>query len=740
MSQHRWPSRIRSVRDGLRLQGHQSLSLRALAAVALLGTAVAVVLGNWAGAWGSLGGSLLVLGSRVYAANVAAAWMRQATHPAIARPRRFLTAALFLWVVADAGDIVVAALTGTTPGAQSPENLLRAAGYLAALAAFASYRPLSAGRFGRYRDAIEFAVLTSGIMSLTWLVVVQPVVTVGIADQIGAGWHAYPLAMDALLLVLLLRLTLLQLSPYSFGLTMMLAFLLHGFGDAVAGYRVLAEQAGANGPVWVGWMLASLLMATAISMDIRSRQGPIPPRAKTRSIWMRRLESLLPIVLTYAVVGYTIADWWLTRQVEWAGVATGGIMVILLVARQGLIAGQTELQQYVALVSASADLAFIAESDGRILLENPAMTGATKQGTGAAAMASLPEILDEGEESGPILRAAVDEGWSGEVNFLRQDGSRFPVALSLRPVRDERRSRPLLVGTAHDMTVTKQREIELRHALEEVRKARVELEQLNRALEGKVEARTRDLAAMVEDLARLNEDLKALDRMKTEFVALVSHELRAPLTNIRTGIELILSSGEGPQEPISQSLKLVGEETDRLNRFVEAILDLSSLEAGKYPIQMMPISLAELTAAVVARLPEAGPRERIRVEIPAGLPPVMADERALGSVVFHLVENAIKYAPKGDVVLNAQEGDGRIVVRVTDHGPGIPEEERENVFEMFHRLDARDAREIYGHGLGLFTARRMVEAMGGRIWVEAVPGGGACFAVSLEARPEGIAP
>jgi len=290
------------------------------------------------------------------------------------------------------------------------------------------------------------------------------------------------------------------------------------------------------------------------------------------------------------------------------------------------------------------------------------------------------------------------------------------------------------------MTVTKQREIELRQALEEVRKARVELEQLNRELEVKVEARTKDLAAMVEDLARLNEDLKALDGMKTEFVALVSHELRAPLTNIRTGIELILSSGEGLQEPISQSLKLVGEETDRLNRFVEAILDLSSLEEGKYPIQMMPISLAELTAAVVARLPEAGPRERIRVEIPAGLPPVMADERALGSVVFHLVENAIKYAPKGDVVLNAQEGDGRIVVRVTDHGPGIPEEERESVFEMFHRLDARDAREIYGHGLGLFTARRMVEAMGGRIWVEAVPGGGACFAVSLEARPEGIAP
>ena len=133
---------------------------------------------------------------------------------------------------------------------------------------------------------------------------------------------------------------------------------------------------------------------------------------------------------------------------------------------------------------------------------------------------SLVRLLEEGSQGGPILMAAIERGWSGEVSMLRRDGSSFPVALSLRPVRDERRSRPLLAGTAYDLTSIKQREIELRKALDEVREARGELEQLNRELEGKVEARTKDLAAMVEDLARLNEDLKALDRLKTEFVAL----------------------------------------------------------------------------------------------------------------------------------------------------------------------------------------------------------------------------
>jgi signal transduction histidine kinase len=103
----------------------------------------------------------------------------------------------------------------------------------------------------------------------------------------------------------------------------------------------------------------------------------------------------------------------------------------------------------------------------------------------------------------------------------------------------------------------------------------------------------------------------------------------------------------------------------------------------------------------------------------------MADERGLKSVLHHLLDNATKYAPEGDLILNADAENGIVSVSLSDSGPGIPSEERERVFEMFHRLDSSDAREVYGHGLGLPMARRLLEAMGGGIRAEPTEHNGA---------------
>ncbi len=102
----------------------------------------------------------------------------------------------------------------------------------------------------------------------------------------------------------------------------------------------------------------------------------------------------------------------------------------------------------------------------------------------------------------------------------------------------------------------------------------------------------------------------------------------------------------------------------------------------------------------------------------------LADERALTSVLFHLIDNARKYASEGEIRLTGAAHAGQVQVSVSDQGPGIPQAERERIFEMFHRLDASDAREIYGHGLGLHLVRRLLEAMGGGIRAEEAPGGG----------------
>lgn len=342
----------------------------------------------------------------------------------------------------------------------------------------------------------------------------------------------------------------------------------------------------------------------------------------------------------------------------------------------------------------------------------------------------LQDFLLADRPAEELLRLAVTEDWSGEASIRRGDGSFLPVSLSLTAVQDERRTQPLLLGTAHDLTVIKQREVDLRLALNEVAAARSELESLNAELEHKVQVRTQELADTVADLARLNEDLKALDRLKTEFVALVSHELRAPLTNIRSGVELILTGDDDLGASSHQTLELVQAETGRLSRFVETILDLSALEAGKFPIQAAGQDLAEIVGLVRRRLPEAM-AQRVELDLPGDLPEVLADERALTSVLFHLLDNAHKYAPSGPIRISAVAGADNVQISVSDQGPGIPSEQRERVFEMFHRLDTSDAREVYGHGLGLHLVRRLLEAMGGGIRAGTAPGGGAQLAFWL---------
>ncbi|MGA9534036.1 MAG: HAMP domain-containing sensor histidine kinase, partial [Anaerolineales bacterium] len=251
-----------------------------------------------------------------------------------------------------------------------------------------------------------------------------------------------------------------------------------------------------------------------------------------------------------------------------------------------------------------------------------------------------------------------------------------------------------------------------------------QLQLLNASLETKVESRTLELAESIQRLETMNEELKELDKLKSEFVTLVSHELRGPLTNIRSGVELALRRAEGVPGTVEETLQLVSSETERLTAFVEIILDLSALEAGRFPLELQDIPLPVLARATVSRFPSDIGSGRIQLDMAEDLPRVRADERSLMSVLSHLLDNALKYAPSGSVVVGACVDDRQLRISVADEGPGIPVEAREAVFERFRRLDSRDSRDIYGHGLGLHLSRRLVEAMGGRIEVNESTSGG----------------
>ncbi len=259
---------------------------------------------------------------------------------------------------------------------------------------------------------------------------------------------------------------------------------------------------------------------------------------------------------------------------------------------------------------------------------------------------------------------------------------------------------------------------------------------MNTELEDKVQDRTLELRRTVEHLAQLNEDLKGLDRLKTEFVALVSHELRAPLTNIRSGLELILQTHPELSPAARDSMGLVQEETRRLGRFVESILDLSTLEAGGFPLELSAIPIQDVAKVALERFPKSSRQGAFRFDIPDDLPAVLADERALNSVLFHLLDNALKYAPDGEILIEARAEGEKLCLAVSDSGPGIPQEERERIFDMFHRLDSRDSRAVYGHGLGLHLTKQFIEAMGGSVRAVEARSGGAQIEIRLPLAPQ----
>jgi signal transduction histidine kinase len=674
-------------------------------------------------------GCLLVLIAHTATVLVILRTAREAQIKDVQRFWQHLGSGIALWAFGD-GIRVVASVFQWPLGIPSVTNFLQFAGYLTILAALArdpTYRPES---FGRLRAYLDIFILGLSVLALCWLVLIRPVVDIGLAGSIQSFWIFFAPAFDMVFMLYAIRLAWTGASERNRSAFrwLILGFFFVAASNVLNAYRLLQLSDSARGFIEGGWLIASIAFVLAARAGIQpavliAPSDGIPSADRKR--WGERLEPLLPLFFTYAVVGYTAIDWSLSNAVDWVGVVAASILSLLLVARQGVIAGQFETRQYIALVDASADLAFICQPDGTLRLGNPALYHALGQLERLDEPLKLSNFVVAEMPLEEIIAQSLEGGWTGEALFRRGDETTFPVSLSLRPVRDRSRLQALLAATAYDLSMIRLREDDLRNALREVADARQALETLNVELETKVADRTSELETTVAELARLNEDLKSLDKLKSEFVALVSHELRAPLTNIRTGIELILRDEPGLPHPVNEALGLVQSETARLTRFVETILDLSALEAGRLRLQCVALELAPVASRVTARFTQEQGGDRIQAAVPDDLPSLKADERFLESVLYHLIDNAIKYAPEGEVRLEAWEEGSKIFLAVSDHGPGISEEQREQVFEMFHRLDARDSREIYGYGLGLPMVQRLLDAMDGGIRIEGREGGGA---------------
>ena len=242
-------------------------------------------------------------------------------------------------------------------------------------------------------------------------------------------------------------------------------------------------------------------------------------------------------------------------------------------------------------------------------------------------------------------------------------------------------------------------------------------------------------AASNAELVAANTRLSELDRMKTEFVSMVSHELRTPLGLIKGYTGSLLQPDLVPDEETRREfLSVIDEETDRLTELVSNLLDMSRIEAGSLRVDPHPTELRRLLEASGARLRVREPDRELALDIPAQLPSVLADEPRIAQVLDNLLTNAARYSPAHTQIgLRARAVNGSVEVAIQDQGPGVPEEKRAQVFDKFVRLDHQPG----GSGLGLAICRGIVQAHGGRIWVEANPDQGSTIAFSLPALHQG---
>ena len=221
----------------------------------------------------------------------------------------------------------------------------------------------------------------------------------------------------------------------------------------------------------------------------------------------------------------------------------------------------------------------------------------------------------------------------------------------------------------------------------------------------------------------------------------MSHELRTPLTSIRLFVETLQSGRLQDPDRVAECLDLLAQETDRLSRMIERVLDWGRMEAGRrvYDFEAVPASDPVDLALAALRSQNLMSDEAIRVQIGTDLPLLWADRDAIAEALLNLLQNALKYTPKPrHIELKATAAGRGVVIEVADNGPGIPKGEWSRIFEKFYQGDLRlssplQGRVDRGSGLGLSIVRAVVRAHGGRVDLESELGSGSRFRVWLPA-------
>jgi PAS domain S-box-containing protein len=341
-----------------------------------------------------------------------------------------------------------------------------------------------------------------------------------------------------------------------------------------------------------------------------------------------------------------------------------------------------------AIIENSGDGVMILSQDRTILTWNRALTGMTGVSADEAIGHYCYDVLDLHNRQGvsvchtacPLVKPPEDGRLYAEGDTSRADGLKVTLADNYSPQVDE---------------------------------------------EGNIVS----VIANVRDVSRLRE----AEELKNTLLSVISHELKTPVSIIKGYAgTLARQDADWDKATLADGLTVIEEEADKLNELINNLLDASRLQAGGLKLQFTYLDLPSMAEKTVEKLRTQTSRHTFSLDFPADFPPMKGDYERMREVLSNLVGNAIKYSPDGGLIrVGGQVVDDEVRIFVSDEGVGIPATEQERIFDRFARVDNSLTRQTPGAGLGLFLVRAVVEAHGGRVWVESQPGRGATFWFTL---------